>query len=256
VAIGLAGSWYEAIFDSAGGLWSLVPSGATVTQLLYAVSWPDWSVSWVTGPLGTGLLLLIWWRTRHGIGPLATSGKSDQLPETRPSYANQSRETLRKALTETEQDHERLRGLLGAAEEARRACKREFAEAKVKWFSARVEQNIERARREGKDLLDMHATVRFAVYTDLALAQAVVKILKELTGWAVEIDGSNKPTLMPSAKGFKVIFDVGPFRTFDQVASAFSEGELLGADVKVGVRITDHFDDQEHLIVEVLPVTP
>lgn len=126
----------------------------------------------------------------------------------------------------------------------------------MKWFADRAKWNIEIGRKEGHTVPDVRATVRFAVYSDLDLAQNVVKILRESTGWPVEIDGSNKPTLMRDTNGFKVVFDIGPMRTFNEIACAFSDGELLGEGIKVGQKTPDaRYDEMEHLIIDILPVT-
>lgn len=162
---------------------------------------------------------------------------------------------LRAALEETQQDRERIRGLLGGAEVARSECRRDFAHARLEWVAERFKRNIENHRKEGGIVQDIHVTVRFAVYSDFPLAQRVSEIVTKYTGWPVELDGSNKPTLLPDSNGFKVIFDVGGMQTYDEVAFAFSSGELLGADVRVGRRISDRFNS-ELLIVEILPAMP
>ena len=110
--------------------------------------------------------------------------------------------------------------------------------------------NIDRARTEGRTVEDFRVTVRFADYKDLDLAKEIEEAIKNCTQWAVEIDGSNNPTIMPD-KDFKIVFDIGPWQTFREVVWAFSYGELVKG--KIGSRVTERFDDTDHLIVNVLP---
>src|SRR5688572_7584303 len=59
-AIGLAGAWYQPVGDVLRALVTLLPSPSAIAEVFRSGSWPDWSVSWVTGPVGTVLLLLLW----------------------------------------------------------------------------------------------------------------------------------------------------------------------------------------------------
>jgi hypothetical protein len=158
------------------------------------------------------------------------------------------RDQLRKALEETQADRERIRGLLGGAEQAFFTCKRQFALARLIWFSQRVGMNIARARERGEQVEDIHVTIRFAVYDDTALVTTIKKTIEEHANWAVDLDGSNKPTLMPHPE-FKVIFESGLHGTFDEVADIFN---TLLQDTAVGRRAADRLDSA-HLVIEVHP---
>ena len=135
-------------------------------------------------------------------------------------------------------------------QDALRNCKKEYAESTLRWFAQRAQINIEKHRLQDPSVKDIRATVRFAEYKDLDLAKDVVKILKECTAWPVELDGSNKPTILPDGD-FKVSFDIGSWESFRKVAWAFTYGQLVPG--KIGHRGTERFDDRQHLIVDVLP---
>ncbi len=215
-------------------------------------------MSWVTGPLGTGLLPLLWWQARQGKGPFATGGawernyaERDVAAGERPSRPDPERDSLRKTLEETQVDRERLRGLLGGAEQALATCKRAFALARIAWFGERFRMNIEhqRALVPLQPLPDVRVTVRFAVYDDFALAQQIKAILEEHARWEVTLDNRNAPVIKPEDR-FKVIFESSESGTFNDVACAFEDGSLIPCSI--GVRRADR-PDQGHLIVEVLP---
>ena len=108
-------------------------------------------------------------------------------------------------------------------QDALRNCKKEYAESTLRWFAQRAQINIEKHRLQDPSVKDIRATVRFAEYKDLDLAKDVVKILKECTAWPVELDGSNKPTILPDGD-FKVSFDIGSWESFRKVAWAFTYG--------------------------------
>ena len=93
-------------------------------------------------------------------------------------------------------------------------------------------------------------TVRFAEYKDFDLAKEIATIINKCTQWHVEVDGSNKPTIIP-CEDFKVVFNIGPLRTFENVAWAFNYGELVKS--KIGWNTTEGLDGGEHLIVNVIP---
>ena len=131
-----------------------------------------------------------------------------------------------------------------------RTCKKNHGEAALRWFAERVKMNIERIRDKDQSVKDCRVTVRFAEYKDLDLATEIKTIIEKCTQWPVEIDGSNRPTIMPD-KAFKVLFDVGPWEGFNEVAWSFSYGELVKG--KIGQTETQRFEDREHLIVNVLP---
>ena len=131
-----------------------------------------------------------------------------------------------------------------------RKSKWDYAEAIIRWFAERSTMNTERARGQGDPVKDIRVTVRFADYKDLDLVKEIEAIIKNCTQWPVEIDGSNKPTIMPDNR-FKVIFDVGAWQFFDEVAAAFNYGELVKATI--GKRSADRYEEREHLIVDVLP---
>ena len=131
-----------------------------------------------------------------------------------------------------------------------RQAKVAHAEAALDWFSTRVEMNVARMRDKGEPVEGFRVTVRFAEYKDLDLAREIEAIVKKCTNWPIEIDGSNKPTIMPN-KDFKVVFDVGPWEWFNEVVWAFDYGELV--EGKIGKRVTERFGDKEHLIIDVLP---
>jgi hypothetical protein len=153
---------------------------------------------------------------------------------------------------------EQARGERDAALGQIKTLRREYGEERLQVFAQRVQRNLEFARLKKEypeeQLKEVRVTVRFAVYADLGLAQEIERILKKHTGWPVELDGSNKPTLLPSEKGFKVLFDIGPMESFMAVAVAFDEGRLV--DASIGVRRSERWGESERLVVEVLPITP
>ena len=129
-------------------------------------------------------------------------------------------------------------------------CRKDHAKARIRWFAERVEMVAEWRRTEGKPVKDVRVTVRFADYGDLDLAQQIEEVIKQCAKWPVEIDGSNNPTIMPE-KEFKVVFEVGPFDDFIEVAAAFGAGELVKA--KIGKKTNHQFVNREHLIICVHP---
>jgi hypothetical protein len=273
--------------DIAKAVWKALPDVPDVQAYFARPTMPN--VSWwnLTNIAGLVLLALVWRQTRKTKG-LATSGEAweqealerlqrqeeteqqgvDGADVTDDLWRNEivrehanvisERDELRKALEEAHQDRERIRGLLGNAEQEIRNCRREFGETRLRWFADRAKRNLESARKEGthapEEIKDVRATVRFAVYDDLPLAQEVQKILREHTQWPVELDGSNKPTLLPDPKGFKVLFDIGPMESFGEVASAFHDGRLINE--RVGMRRSERWGESEHLIIDVLPTKP
>ena len=262
------------------GVWMTIRGAADIWPTLTRKTVPEWVATWTFPRLpaltlgaaygalslgvGVAILITLWLQGRR-LGGTATSGQQwegDALKELqedarRLRAMTPERDALRAALEETQADRERIRGLLDVAEQRTQQCRREFAEARLKWFAERAQANIANAARNGQIVPNVRATVRFAVYSDVDLAQSVAKILRDTTRWPVELDGSNKPTLLPDAEGFKVVFDVGPMQSFREVAWAFSEGALLGPEVKIGQRVPDaRYDEMEHLIVNVLPSKP
>ena len=92
--------------------------------------------------------------------------------------------------------------------------------------------------------------IRFFGYgRDYALVQEIEKLFKEHTDWTVALDGTNNPVLRPDPK-FKVVFESGLFGSFNRVAAAFSEGELL--KVPIGWASSDR-QDHHRLIVLIAP---
>ncbi len=148
------------------------------------------------------------------------------------------------------QEMERIRGLLGQETSALRECKKEHAKATLRWFATRQSMNIEKYRAEDPSVKDIRVTVRFAEYKDRDFAKQIEGILKECTQWPVEIDLSNKPIIMPD-KDFKVIFNIGPWESFSEVALAFTQGKLVPGNI--GQKRTERGSDQQHLIIDVLP---
>jgi len=257
------------------GIGLVLQGAATVWPTLTHQTIPEWlstrklpalplisiggdTVGWFSVTVGMGILAtLIAQGWRHGQTPVnvhradqdSLAMLQDEVATLRTAVAE--RDALRSALKDTQRERERLRGLLGDAEQRELTCKRGLGEARLRWFAERARMNIEHHRSVDPSVKDIRVTVRFAVYADLPLAQEIQKILKDTTNWKIELDGSNKPTLLPDNKGFKVVFDVGAFRTFDEVAAAFNDGRLV--DARLGARCTDRFEETEHLIIEVLP---
>jgi len=95
--------------------------------------------------------------------------------------------------------------------------------------------------------------VRFVKYgSDYQLAKLIEKILGDFTSWEVTLDHANSPVL-PPMDDFKVIFESGPFRSFDKVAFAFSDGNLLG--VSVGAECDINRSDEHRLVIKILPAS-
>ena len=96
-------------------------------------------------------------------------------------------------------------------------------------------------------------TIRSAAYGhDYALVREIERIFKEFTGWAVTLDGTNNP-MLPQAEQFKVVFESGLTMSFDVIAHAFADGDLLG--VPVGRAQSDR-SDHHRLVITVLPSAP
>ena len=131
-----------------------------------------------------------------------------------------------------------------------RQAKKNHAEAKLRWCATLLSIKIERARESEYPLKDIQVTVRFAEYKDFDRAKEIATIINKCTQWHVEVDGSNKPTIIP-CEDFKVVFNIGPLRTFENVAWAFNYGELVKG--KIGWNTTEGLDGGEHLIVNVIP---
>ena len=131
-------------------------------------------------------------------------------------------------------------------------CKHSLGVARLLQFSDRARASIEKSRSDGHDSQDVHVTIRFTppYDEDYALAKEIAAILRKYPGWPVKIDGGNDPLIEPSDT-CRAIFDAS-FKTpsFEEVAAAFQEGELIKGPV--GFRSAER-DDHEHLIVEVPP---
>jgi hypothetical protein len=159
-------------------------------------------------------------------------------------------EGLERVVQEKNGEIERVRGLLGGAEQAWLTCKRQFALWRLRVFAQRLKTNIELRRAEGHEVADISFTVRFAVYDDYPLAEKIAKIITEETRWKHELDGSNKPLLKPHPE-YKVIFVSGAFETFSEIQDMFQAGRLI--DEPVAFRNDNTFESPSHFVVEVLP---
>ncbi len=157
----------------------------------------------------------------------------------------------KEAVLQDEPDVDTVNSEIQQLRKALRKCKKDHAESALRKFAERVAGNIERRRAQDQSVKDIRVTVRFAEYKDVDLVNQIKTIIENCTQWPVVIDGSNKPTIMPD-KDFKVVFDIGPWQTFEEVAWAFSYGELVKG--KIASTATQRFDEDEHLIVNVLPI--
>ena len=131
-------------------------------------------------------------------------------------------------------------------------CKRSFGVARLQHFSGRDRASIEKARLDGHDKKDVRVTIRFAppYDEDYTLVKEIAAIVHRYLRWPVNIDGTNNPLIEPSIT-FRVRFDASFMApSFEEVAAAFQEGELING--KVGFK-TSNRDDDEHLIIEVAP---
>ena len=222
--------------DTAFSVLSLFPfrsAFAIMTGLIPAVlaigSVPAWIIAilvLVGLTVVTALLLLI----TKLIEWLESSGKMQRRIAKKQKRTDES---------ETQQLREELR-----------QAKKNHAEAKLRWCATLLSIKIERARESEYPLKDIQVTVRFAEYKDFDLAKEIATIINKCTQWHVEVDGSNKPTIIP-CEDFKVVFNIGPLRTFEDVAWAFNYGELVKG--KIGWNTTEGLDGGEHLIVNVIP---
>jgi hypothetical protein len=238
-AIGLAGAWYPLIFDLSKGFASLLPTWPAVVQAWEAMNWPDWSVTWVTGPIGTGILLLLWWQTRQGRRPFASGGAWERQYSARLKEVHAQEEV--DAINKAQEEATRAKTEKDEAIRALKEIKRQYALERVAAFSK---------MRFGA--LKVAVTIRFAAYGgDYLLAKQVEKIFEEC-GWTVDLDGSNQPVL-PQAGAFKVVFASGHTLSFNGVAQAFSEGDLL--EVPVG-QTQWNAVDSHRLVVQILPSAP
>jgi hypothetical protein len=214
-----------------------------------------WPIATMAGLVVVNLVVQAWGRRRAPTDRRLFGAAYDRFDTARKEA---DRVAALPVVAEAKAAADQARTDLDAARAELKAVKREYAEEQLRTFAQRVQQNLALAKLKGEypedKLKDVRVTVRFAVYADLELAQCIERILKEHTGWPVELDGSNKPTLLPNPKGFKVLFDVGPMESFMAVAVAFDRGQLV--DASVGVRRSERWEDSERLVVEVLPTTP
>jgi len=214
--------------------------------------------------VGFGFIALVWWETRkRQRGSAHQALRNDEAGLRDSTTKEDGRQDLERvkeqALAYSQHQEEQLVALANrlqamtierdGANQALATCKRAFAQARIRWFADRVRMNIEK-RRQIETRPDVRVTVRFAAYDDYPLAQQIEAILREHTGWPITLDNRNDPVLRPSDE-FKVIFGSAMHGTFGEVASAFSDGQLLSCHV--GMRDDANRFDQEHLIVEVLP---
>src|SRR5207245_1119228 len=96
---------------------------------------------------------------------VALGARSTALDELR--RCTDERDKLRVTLEETQRDRERIRGELGGMEQAWLNCKRQFALARLGWFTQRV-----------ADDANPNVTVRFAQYSDYGRAQEIERVFK------------------------------------------------------------------------------
>ncbi len=228
-------------------LWSFVPaSSRNLWNQVWAMTLP-FSWNWITTPLGLGFMALVWWETRRhrpsaqneytGAMLLREGDLESQLDETESDYETTLGER-NAALNELQQRTNERDG----AQQALKTAKREFAHERLKWYSKMSFGGVKPT-----------VTIRSAAYgNDYAIVQEIQKILKEFTGWEVALDGTNNP-MLPQAEKFKVVFESAFTMSFDDVAFAFSDGDLLG--VPVGKAMSDR-EDSHHLVIKVLPSAP
>lgn len=136
-----------------------------------------------------------------------------------------------------------LANQLQAAREELRTTKRRFAHDQLRGIS----------RMSFANDLRPTVTIRSAAYgTDHALVQEIENIIKEFLGWPVSKDGSNNP-MLPQADKCKVVFESGNTLSFEPMANAFAEGDLLGVPV---CRAVSGREDHYCLVIKVLPSPP
>lgn len=240
--------------DIIAGLWASRPS---LSSIMTIPELSGWDV--VVRGIGGALLVWVFVSTRHHKGGVFAT-QPWELTHAQRAFQADVRDRIIEKLTEPASDPRdeeiaRLRGSIDVmADRAKRLqderdgalqalanTKQAFARARLRWFADGVRDRDPKVR----------VTIRFADYKDLPLVQAIEKELKETTDWPVHRDGGNNPALMPDSE-FKVIFESGITRTFDNVAWAFSDG-LLQPETKVGARGAERSLDLEHLVIEVLP---
>ena len=183
----------------------------------------------------------IWPRNQQVIeSPTAEPSVETNVVVDNPSQLDRERDQAAlKALDETLQFRT---GERDAFLEECNACRVEFAHANLSWIA-------ERAILNG-DTTNV-AVVRFAIYDDYDLATRIKATIQQNMQWPVELDGTNNPTIKPSAD-FKVIFESDLRATFDEIAKVFISGNLLN-NVSIGIRHIDILEDKHRLVVEVAP---
>lgn len=258
VAVGFIGGWYEVAWELAQAGWSIVPSLASISAIGAVVTWPDLSLlSWVTGPLGTGLAILVFVRTRDSssrrpfvIGAEPASGASRNVASKVDADAELNRmigeiaerEALEAALEAERQSYKEAIGERDGALQALGTCKQQFALARLRWLAERSkERNWE-----------TKVTIRSAGYEDFQLVERIEALFKEHTSWPVTIDTSNVPLLRPDER-FKVVFVANITGPFEYLSEIFEDGRLL-PQVGLGVRkVANGGVAPADVVIEVLP---
>lgn len=163
----------------------------------------------------------------------------------------------KRMIQQADADLSGTRGLLDAAARLHGQLTEERDKAVVALKDKKIDYALDLLRKHSRLLINGKkptVTIRYCRYGgDYELAERMRSIFSEYTGWSARIDGSNEPPLKQADK-FKISFDVGMGMVFDDVAWAFSDGELLGV-MTVGKMMSDR-TDAEHLIVSVLPSAP
>ena len=225
--------------DAVGVSFGLIGIGGVSQDLEQWRGWLDFSLAflagnggrWLFSVAGVSLILFV-----HGLPQWTWHRVMGRKGNNNQADLNQAADN--EAELWVEQLQERTNERDGALR-ALKTCKNNFAIARLRWFA-------ERARiRE----VAINVTIRFATYDDINLVKQIEKLFQEHTEWPVEIDGTNKPVIMPDEE-FKVLFESGISQAFNPVAMAFQDGELI--DAVVGVRMGNRATNGD-LVVEVLP---
>jgi hypothetical protein len=243
IALGLAGAWYQAVIDLGKWLLGLLPARETVVQAWSVLRWPDWSVSWITGPIGTLLLLLIWRQTRQQRNAL----KDDWWLHIGPDV-DEARKI--RAFPEAV-------AAIKTATKERDAALQEVAALKRRLSDSAAEVAICKLERLGPkyapdQFVMTNVTVRFIEFSDGPLADRIVDLFRIHARWPttrIRDDGSDVRQTTPE----RVVFESGNLELVRDLHFIFNEGNLLKEPV-VGREIRDRGDSD--VIVTVFPRTP
>lgn len=217
---GNGGRWTLALLAVAVGLWSWEVPGRVIAK-------------WQGKPFGNavGLSGHVTWRR---IAADSLEGKDIKI-----NALTADLEAKNKEIADLNWSVEQVTGQRETALDAYKRCKHNFT--------------MERFRRVGEDHPSVTVKIRTAGYGDWPLVQQIKKLFEEDARWKVDVDPNNVPPLMPNAH-YKVVLETGELGTLHRLHSLLDmeDGGLL--PVRVGVQHNPANQNNNRLIIEVLPI--